>query len=123
MLLRPVGTVIFVRSHPTVNQLLCQQVWTKKRVKFESQPGTYVLYHRGKIENLIQETKRININVMSVAEMRWKNQRQITNNGYQVLWSSGQKLEHGVGFVLDPLASKEFTEYLTVSDRIILLKM
>ena len=65
----------------------------------------------------------MNINVMGVAEMRWKDQGQITNNGYKVLWSGGQKLEHGVGFVLDPLASKAFKGYLTVSDRIILLKM
>ena len=34
---------------------------------------------RGKIENLNQETMRMNINVMSVAEMRWKDQGQITN--------------------------------------------
>ena len=26
LLLRPVGTVMFVRSHPTVNQLLCEKV-------------------------------------------------------------------------------------------------
>ena len=81
------------------------------------------LAQRGKIENLIQETKRMNINVMGVAEMRWKDQGQITNNEYTVLWSGGQKLKHGVGFVLDPLASKAFKGYLTVSDRIILLKM
>ena len=81
------------------------------------------LAQRGKIENLIQETKRMNINVMGVAEMRWKDQGHITNNGYKVLWSGGQKLEHGVGFVLDPLASKAFKGYLAVSDRIILLKM
>ena len=80
------------------------------------------LAQRGKIENLIQETKRMNINVMDVAEMRWKDQGQITNNGYKVLWSGGQKLEHGVGFALDPLASKAFKGYLTVSDRILLLK-
>ena len=81
------------------------------------------LAHRGKIKNLIQVTKRMNINVMGVAEMRWKDQGQITNNGYKVLWSGGQKLEYGVGFVRDPLASKAFKGYLTVSDRIILLKI
>ena len=71
----------------------------------------------------MQETKRMNINVIGVAEMRRKNQGEITNNGYKVLWSGGQKLEHGVDFVLDPLASKAFKGYLTVSDRIMLLKM
>ena len=50
----------------------------------------------------------MNINVMGVAEMRWKDQGQITNNGYKLLWFGGQKLEHGVGFVLNPLASKAF---------------
>ena len=81
------------------------------------------LAQRGKIENLIQETKRMNINVMGVAEMWCKNQGQITNNGNKVLWSGGQKIEHGVGFVLNPLVSKAFKGYLTVSDHIILLKM
>ena len=65
----------------------------------------------------------MNINVMNVAEMRWKDQGQITNNGYKVLWYAGQKLEHGVGFVLDSSASKALKGYLTVSDRIIPLKM
>ena len=72
------------------------------------------LAQRGKIENLIQETKRNNIIVTGGAEMRWKDQGHITNNGYKVLWSGGQKLEHGVGFVLDSLASKAFKGYLTV---------
>ena len=81
------------------------------------------LAQKGKIENLIQETKQMNIYVTGVAEMCWKDQGHITNNGYKVLWSGGQKLEHGVGFVLHPLVSKAFKGYLAVSDRIILLKM
>ena len=81
------------------------------------------LAQRSKIENLIQETKCINTNVMGLAEMRWKDQAQTTNNRYKVLWSGGQKLEHGVIFVLYPLASKPFKGYLIGTDRTILLKM
>ena len=43
------------------------------------------LAQRGKIENIIQETKRMNINFMGVAEMRWKDHGQIINIGYKVL--------------------------------------
>ena len=123
MLLRPVGTdvrqVTPDRQPITVRKSANEE---KGKIRIATW-NVRTLAQRGKIENLIKETKRMNINVMGVTEMRWKDQGHITNNGYKVLWSGGQKLEHGVGFVLDPLAFKAFKGYLAVSDRIILLKM
>ena len=47
------------------------------------------MLQKGKLQNVIQEMKRMNINILGLSEMRWKGAGCITSDGYKVLYSGG----------------------------------
>ena len=66
---------------PDRHPITVQKSMEKKKCKIRVATwNVHTLVQRSKLENLIQEKKRMNINVMGVAEMHWKDQGQITNN-------------------------------------------
>ena len=77
----------------------------------------------GKLENVKQEMKRMKINILGLAEMRWKGAGHITSDGFTILYSGGDKHYAGVGLMLDPDTAKAIKGYWTVSDRVILVKL
>ena len=55
------------------------------------------MLQKGKLENVKQEMKRMEINILGLAEMRCKGAGEITSDGLKVLYSGGDKHHAGVG--------------------------
>lgn len=53
----------------------------------------------GKIDNAIQEMKRMKIEIMSISEMRWPGSWDIEKEGYRIFYSGSTegRFERGVG--------------------------
>ena len=81
------------------------------------------MLQKGKLENVKQEMKRMKINILGLAEMRWKGADAITSDGYKVFYSGGDKHYAGVGLILDPETAKSVKGYWSISDRVILVKL
>ena len=82
------------------------------------------LYQSGKVQNVIQEMHRVNINILGVSEMRWT-QSGKTKIGDTTLVYSGPKKDHvrGVGLLLDSQTANSLMGYWAISDRVILVKL
>ena len=57
------------------------------------------LYQKGQLENVMQEMQRLEIDVLGLSEVRWTDTGSFDKQGYHIIWSGGQKHEHGVGFI------------------------
>ena len=78
---------------------------------------------KGKIDNILKEMKRLKINILGLAEMRWKNQGDISKQGNKIIWSGGTSFERGVGMILDQQSTKYYKGHVAISDRVLLVKL
>lgn len=79
----------------------------------------------GKIDNVIQEMKRMNIDIMGISEMRWPGTGYIDKEKHRVFYSgsSNGKLEYGVGVITTGNISRCVTNFIPVSERVMLLQI
>ena len=77
----------------------------------------------GKLDNIIQEMKRMNLNVLGLSEMRWKGAGCITSDNYTIIYSGGHLHQRGVGIILDQKTSKAMKGFWTINDRVIIVKL
>ena len=105
----------------------CLKKVNKKHLATQRITGTTrnvrTLYQKAQLENVMQEMQRLEIDVLGLSEIRWTNTGSFDKQGYHVIWSGGQKHEHGVGFILNSKSKKSYKDHLVVSNRIILLKL
>ena len=81
------------------------------------------LYQAGKLENVIQEMRRLDINIFGLCETRWTNSGSMQIDDYKIIYSGGDKHEKGVGIILDKERSKSLMGYWAISDRVLLVKL
>lgn len=94
--------------------------------KNKTKIGTWnvrTLVQKGKLDNLLLEMKRLDISILGISEMRWKDQGMISKNGNKIIWSGGTTYQNGVGIILDPRLTQSYKGHLAVSDRILMVKM
>ena len=58
------------------------------------------------------------IDILGLAEVRWKGAGEFTSDGYKMLYSGGDQHHRGVGIMLSPDLAKTIKGYWPVSDRI-----
>lgn len=71
----------------------------------------------GKLMNVIMEAKRCRIDIMGMSEVRWPGTDRISSNGYEMIYSGGDKGEHGVGILIKKELSERVTEIIPISNR------
>ena len=81
------------------------------------------LYQAGKLENVIQEMGRLDVNIFGICETRWTNSGSMQIDDYKIIYSGGDKHEKGVGIILDKERSKSLMGYWAISDRVLLVKL
>ena len=81
------------------------------------------LYQAGKLENVIQEMGRLDVNIFGLCETRWTNSGSMQIDDYKIIYSGGDKHEKGVGIILDKERSKSLMGYWAISDRVLLVKL
>ncbi|KAI5742530.1 hypothetical protein M8J77_008273 [Diaphorina citri] len=78
----------------------------------------------GKIENLIREMKKNNIDLMGLAEVRWIGEGELIVDGYKMVYKGAERRkEHGVGFIYKQNLDKNVSKIIPKSDRIIAMRM
>ena len=78
----------------------------------------------GKLENVINEMKKLNISIMGLGETRWKGTGdQINEEGYRIIHSGGKKMERGVAIILDKRLANRIKNIVYKGDRILMVKI
>ena len=70
------------------------------------------LYKKGQLENMMQEMQHLEIDVLGLLKVRWTDTGSFDKRGYHIIWSGGQKHEHGIGFILNSTSKKLYKDYL-----------
>lgn len=95
--------------------------------KTKTRVGTWnvrMLYQAGKLEQLLREIGRYNIDILGMSEMRWTGSGRINSDGMTIL-HSGHDADHarGVGLVLSARAAAALEGWKPISDRIITTRL
>ena len=82
------------------------------------------MHQEGKLENIVLETKRMGIDIMGLAEVRWLQSGKVVCNDHTLIYSGHKKYhKHGVGLLLSKVVSKSVLGYCALSDRILLVRI
>ena len=106
---------------PTIHTLTTQRQ-RKKTTKTTMRIGTWnvrTLNKEGKLENLILELERNNIDIAGLGEVRRKGQGEIDCEGYKLYYCGGEKAQNGVGIIVNNSMVKNVLKIFPVSDRLI----
>uniref|UniRef100_A0A8D8R5I6 Craniofacial development protein 2 n=1 Tax=Cacopsylla melanoneura TaxID=428564 RepID=A0A8D8R5I6_9HEMI len=77
----------------------------------------------GKLENLLLEMKRMNLEIMGMSEIKWRDQGDIWNNDYRIIYSGDPKGIAGVGIVLNKDWGNRVKNVILYNHRIMLVKL
>ncbi|KAI5718027.1 hypothetical protein M8J77_015079 [Diaphorina citri] len=83
------------------------------------------MYEEGKIENTIQEMKRLKLSILGISEMRWSGTGKCEINDHVIYYSGNDDPRHqnGVAIILDKVTSRSVKNFVPFSDRIILIQI
>ena len=81
------------------------------------------LYQTGKYENIKQEMKRLNLDILGLSEVRWKGAGELIDKDIRFIYSGGETHHKGVGIMMSPKVAKSVIGYWAVSERILLVKL
>lgn len=107
-----------VRNHPKVeknnNLVLKIGTWNAKS-----------LYAAGKTHNIINEMKRMNINILGVSEVRWPSSGQVNIGDHTMYYAGNAEPHHynGVAIIVDKESNKSVKNFIPLSDRAALLQI
>ena len=76
------------------------------------------LLQRGKLENIKQEMKLNNIDILGLCEMRWKESGDFNSDGFRVIFSGGNESQRGVGIILTKKMGNRVKEVRNIDDRL-----
>lgn len=82
------------------------------------------LLQAGKLMNITMETKRLEIDILGIAEIRWTgNGRFCVNENYEFLYSGGCTQIRGVDILIKKELAKLINNVLAISDRVISIRL
>ena len=110
--------------HPDCQQAtaLNSKLNLKKKIKIATW-NVRIMNARGKPENVKREMERLNVNILGISEMRWKEAGWIPTDKHELIHSGGSIHERGIGLILNKETSKLIKGYWGVSDRVLLVKL
>ena len=96
------------------------------RVKSEMRLATWnvrTLHQPGKLHNMDREMRRLKVDIMGVAEVRWTGVGSVElPEGGCFIYSGGQEHKHGVGVMLNKRAKECLSGFYAVSERVEIFK-
>lgn len=82
------------------------------------------LYQIGKLDNVVLEMKRLDIDILGMSEVRWTGiNRCKANDDYELIYSGGETHERGVGILLKKELGSMVDDIRPVSDRVIAIRI
>ena len=77
----------------------------------------------GKLENIKIEMKPLNIDVLGMSEIKWKDNGDFWSDNYRVIYSGDKNSNTGVGIILTKEWGQWVKNYLLCNDRTTLVKL
>uniref|UniRef100_A0A8D8SXR8 Craniofacial development protein 2 n=1 Tax=Cacopsylla melanoneura TaxID=428564 RepID=A0A8D8SXR8_9HEMI len=78
----------------------------------------------GKIQNAIQEMRRIDLKILGISEMRWTGANHCDIEDFKVYYSGlPKKLEYGVGIIVHKSIAPKVRNFVPINERIMLIQM
>ena len=77
----------------------------------------------GKIEEIQKEMKRMNLSILGLSEVRWPGAGKMDSDDLTFYYSGGERLERGVGIMVNKTVAGCVVGYWAVSDRVIVMKI
>ena len=65
----------------------------------------------------------MNLDILGIAETRWKDSGKITKDKYTLIYSGGEDHSNGVGVMVKNTIAKSIVGYWAISDRVLLVKI
>ena len=120
--------VVIPRNDPYMANGPRTMKWTVNRTSNkELRIGTWnarTMLQKGKLENLKLEMNRYKINILGVAEVRWKDKGDFLSEDKRVIYSGGERAgEAGVALILDKIVADKVTEVNCINDRLMKVKI
>ena len=81
------------------------------------------LSQRGKFEEVEKEMKRLKLDILGLSEVRWTGAGKIVDENVTFYYSGGDKLEKGVGIMVNKRVANSVLGFWAVSDRVIMVKI
>ena len=81
------------------------------------------LFQPGKLDNSIQEMKKMNLDIMGMAETRWTEEGKITKENHTMIYSGGSEHRNGVGILMKNNIAKSMVGFWAISERVIMVKL
>ena len=81
------------------------------------------LHKPWKLDNLIQEAKHLDTDIIGVAETRWTGDGYLKKDDYIFIHSGGEEHCRGVGFLIKQSLENSIIGYWPLNDRVMLLKI
>lgn len=78
---------------------------------------------KGKLENVKLEMRKMNVNILGLSEVRWKDGGDFMSDDFQVSYAGGSDSQRGVAVILDRDVAKRVTKVIQHSDRLLLVKV
>src|SRR6218665_2680937 len=98
----------------------------KNDLKNKIQVGTWnvrTMLRPGKLSNVIREMKRANLDVMGLAETRWKEEGDFTSEGVRVIHTGGENGQKGVAVLVEKKIARSIVEIERYGSRMIEVKI
>ena len=111
------------QAAPGRQQASVCRINTKKKPLKIATWNVRALNQDGKLENVIQEMDRMNLNVLGLAEVRWKGAGSVIVDNKTMIYSGGKKHEKGVGIIFDKETTKSLKGFCPISERIVVAKL
>ena len=116
------GNVALGRGRSRASQVVIQQNPCYKKIRV----GTWnvrTMNKPEKLENIKHEMNRLNIDIMGLSEVRWKESGDYTDGEIRIIYSGGERAERGVAILVKGKIRKTVERYECISDRIMWLKL
>lgn len=96
---------------------------TRKRALKVGTWNVRSLYMKGKYHNVIQEMKELEVDMLGISEVRWKDVGVINTDGYKFFFSGGDEHANGVGMFMSEEIGRCTKGFWPISDRAMLIKI
>uniref|UniRef100_A0A8D8YBX5 Craniofacial development protein 2 n=1 Tax=Cacopsylla melanoneura TaxID=428564 RepID=A0A8D8YBX5_9HEMI len=113
------------REAPELDETPCNNISSAKK-KNMLKIGTWNVRSLGvvgKLENLLIEMKRLNLEIVGISEVRCKNQSDYWNDGYRIIHSGDETGKNGVGMIMNKDWGNRVKNVVLYNNRIMLVKL
>ncbi|GFO19099.1 craniofacial development protein 2-like [Plakobranchus ocellatus] len=71
------------------------------------------LHQKVKLENVVKEMERMNLNILGLAEVRWTGAGSMKLGSKTLIYSGGHTHERGIGILFDVMTAKKSRELVS----------